>query len=462
MSELDVDAVVAGAGGGMAGALRAAELGSRVLLVETSEHFRRGNNTSMSTAMFPGAGSRWQRELGIEDSPEVFAADIRKKTKGSADPLITQTLTNVSAELVEWMADSQGVDLHLVTDFHYPGHSVDRCHSIEGRKGDRVLAHLLSRVEAHDNIDMLVPARLMDVEVMATEGGEGDAVTAIIEMPDGSQERIVTSAVIMATNGFGANTEMVQRFIPEIASAVYHGSDASRGDAIRIGERYGAQPAFLDAYQGHAALAVHGSTLAGWATIMHGAVLVNTDGRRFGDETCGYSEYAAMLAAQPGARGWLILDERVHDACMAFRDYQETVDSGALRRADDVAGLAAVLEVDESVLAATLDAADAAARGEGPDEFGRTFFEDVLRAPYVAIKVQPALFHTQGGLLVNSDAQVLRADGTTVPGLYAAGGAAAGISGHGADGYLAGNGLLSAFGLSYLAGQAASRITARV
>lgn len=81
----------------------------------------------------------------------------------------------------------------------------------------------------------------------------------------------------------------------------------------------------------------------------------------------------------------------------------------------------------------------------------------MIQAPYVAIKVQPALFHTQGGLLVDGDAQVLRADGTTVPGLYAAGGAAAGISGHGADGYLAGNGLLSAFGLSYLAGQAAAR-----
>ena len=451
MSEVDVDVVVAGAGGGMAGALRAAELGSRVLLVEASEHFRRGNNTSMSTAMFPGAGSRWQRELGIEDSPEIFAGDIRKKTKGSADPLITRTLTEVSAELVEWMADSQGVDLHLVTDFHYPGHSVDRCHSIEGRKGDRVLAHLLSRVDAHEGIDMLVPARLVDV------AGEGPVVTAVVEMPDGSREEIATSAVIMATNGFGANTEMVQRFIPEIAGAVYHGSDASRGDAIRIGEQHGAAAAFLDAYQGHAALAVHGSTLAGWATIMHGAVLVNTDGRRFGDETCGYSEYAAMLAAQPGARGWLILDERVHEACLAFRDYQETVESGALRRADDVAGLAQVLEVDEAVLAQTLAGADAAARGASADEFGRTAFEDVLRPPYVAIKVQPALFHTQGGLLVDGNAQVLRSDGTPVPGLYAAGGAAAGISGHGADGYLAGNGLLSAFGLSYLAGQAAAR-----
>ncbi len=421
----DVDIVVAGAGGGLAGALRAAELGSRVLLIDASEHFRRGNNTSMSTAMFPGAGSRWQRELGIEDSPEIFAADINKKTKGTADPVTTRTLTEVSAELVEWMADSQGVDLHLITDFHYPGHSVDRCHSIEGRKGDRVLSHLLSRVDASDSIDMLVPARLVDVVIP----DQGD-LTAIVEMPDGSREEIQTGSVLMATNGFGANSDMVRQYIPEIADAVYHGSDASRGDAIRIGANYGAQPAFLDAYQGHAALAVHGATLAGWATIMHGAVLVNTEGRRFGDETCGYSEYAAMLAGQPGARGWLILDDRVHEACLAFRDYQETVESGALRRAADVAELADVIEVDASALESTLN------------------------------KVQPALFHTQGGLLVDGNAQVLRSDGGAVRGLYAAGGAAAGISGHGADGYLAGNGLLSAFGLSYLAGQAAARTPA--
>jgi len=262
---------------------------------------------------------------------------------------------------------------------------------------------------------------------------------------------------LMATNGFGANSDMVRQYIPEIADAVYHGSDASRGDAIRIGANYGAQPAFLDAYQGHAALAVHGATLAGWATIMHGAVLVNTEGRRFGDETCGYSEYAAMLAGQPGARGWLILDDRVHEACLAFRDYQETVESGALRRAADVAELADVIEVDASALESTLNRAAAAAHGESSDEFGRTAFEDVISAPFIAIKVQPALFHTQGGLLVDGNAQVLRSDGGAVRGLYAAGGAAAGISGHGADGYLAGNGLLSAFGLSYLAGQAASR-----
>ena len=447
----DVDLLVAGAGGGLAGALRAADLGASVLLVDASEHFRRGNNTSMSTAMFPGAGSRWQRAEGIEDSPETFSADIMKKTKGSADRLMVKTLTEVSAELVEWMADAQGVELSLVTNFHYPGHSVDRCHTIEGRKGDRVLQHLLSRVDSHDSIEMLVPTKLVEIHT------DGDDLVAHLEKPDGSREEVSATSILMATNGFGANKDMVARYLPEITSAVYHGSDASLGDALRIGESFGASGAYLDAYQGHAAIAVHGATLAGWATIMHGGIMVNTHGERFGNETCGYSEYAAMLAAQPGARGWLILDERVHQQCLAFRDYQETIESGALRQAESPEELAAVLGVDPAVLSRTLHTAGDSARGVVPDPFGRTFFEQPLSAPYVTIKVQPALFHTQGGLLVNHDAQVLDDNGVAVPGLFAAGGAAAGISGHGADGYLAGNGLLSAFGLSYLAGQAAAR-----
>jgi fumarate reductase flavoprotein subunit len=70
------------------------------------------------------------------------------------------------------------------------------------------------------------------------------------------------------------------------------------------------------------------------------------------------------------------------------------------------------------------------------------------------VRVVPALFHTQGGLLVDEHARV-----RNVAGLYASGGAAAGISGHGATGYLAGNGLLPALGLAYLAGQHVARTT---
>jgi fumarate reductase flavoprotein subunit len=60
-----------------------------------------------------------------------------------------------------------------------------------------------------------------------------------------------------------------------------------------------------------------------------------------------------------------------------------------------------------------------------------------------------ALFHTQGGLRVDKSARVLRPGGVAIEGLYAAGGTAAGISGHGAAGYIAGNGLTSAAALGY-------------
>ena len=81
-----------------------------------------------------------------------------------------------------------------------------------------------------------------------------------------------------------------------------------------------------------------------------------------------------------------------------------------------------------------------------------------MRAPYACVRVEPALFHTQGGLVVDEHARVVRPDRSPLPGLYAAGGAAIGISGHGADGYLAGNGLLSALGLSFLAAEHAASL----
>jgi fumarate reductase flavoprotein subunit len=397
--------------------------------------------------MVPGAGSRFQREAGIEDSPELFFQDVLRKTKGQADRRIARALTEVSAPLVEWLADDVELPLSLVTDFHYPGHSADRCHTIEGRHGTLLLDHLVGRVKGESRIDLLVPARLTDVRLDA----DGAVAAAVVQTPDGSTEEVPTGAVLLATNGYGADRDLVRRYLPEIADAVYHGSEASRGDALRIGERLGAAAAFLDAYQGHGALARRSSTLVGWATVMHGAVILNQDGRRFGDETTGYSEYAAVIAGQPGATAWIVLDRRIHDACLPFTDFRQTIEGGALVWADDVEGLAAATGLPAAAVAEELATTAALARGQGQDRFGRTSFEAELQPPYAAVQVVPALFHTQGGLVVDEHARVLRTDGSAIPGLYASGGAASGISGHGAAGYLAGNGLLPALGLAHLA-----------
>lgn len=447
MSDTGPDLIVAGAGGGLVAALRAAERGLDVLVVEVSEHFRRGNNTSMSTAMIPGVGTRWQREVGIEDSPDIFVEDVRRKTKGQGDLRLARALAEVSAQMLEWLADVHELPLEVATDFHYPGHTVDRCHTIEGRHGTILLDHLLVRVKASERIDLLVPAKLVDV--LLDESGAVRA--ALIEQPDGTREEIEAPAVLLATNGYGADRALVQEHCPDIAAATYHGSEASRGDALHIGERLGAASAFLDGYQGHGALAQRTSTLVGWATIMHGAVMLDITGRRFGDETTGYSEYGPQLAARPEATGWLVFDQRVHDLCLPFTDFRQTVDGGALVWADDAAALAEATGLPADAVAEELAAAEAVARGEATDRLGRETFEAPLVPPYAAVKVMPALFHTQGGLVVDGHARVQTTDGEPIPGLYASGGAAAGISGHGASGYLAGNGLLPALGLAFLA-----------
>jgi len=451
----DVDLIVAGAGAaGFAAAMRAAQGGASVLVAEASATYEHGSNTSMSTSMIPAGGSRWQRKLGIEDSPEIFRDDIRRKTKGTVDETVLQALTDVAPELVDWLSDVCEVPLELVTEFRYPGHSTDRCHAVADRSGRTLLRHLRTALGRYPDATLVAPLRLDDVIIE-----DGRVVGGLFRTPDGNVEEVrARSGVVLATNGYGADPELVRRLGPEIAEGVYHGGDGSRGDALRIGERVGAGTAQLDAYQGHGALAVPHNVLLTWATVMHGGVVINTDGERFDDETIGYSEYGARVLAQPGRIAWVVFDGRIHEACQPFADYQDLLSQGAVRWADDVAALADIIGAPAEVLSVTLADVQRSARGQSTDTFGRSTFGGELEPPYATVRVTGALFHTQGGLIVDPDARVLTPSLEAIPGLYAAGGAAVGMSGDGASGYLAGNGLLSALGLGYLAGRHAAGV----
>lgn len=447
----DVDVLVAGAGAaGLAAALAAAEGGAEVLLLEATEHFREGSNTAMSTSMVPAGGTRFQAAAGIEDSPERFRADIERKTGGTAEPTVTRALTDVAPELVHWLHDHAGVPLALVTDILYPGHTALRCHSVEDRSGRTLHRHLLNRVE-NDGTQLMVPVRLIDVA--APEGTDGalGPVAAVLERPDGSREELTATSVILATSGFGADPDRVARHTPEIRSALYHGGDGARGDALTIGERLGADLSHLDAYQGHGSVATPHGIILTWAAVMHGAVLIDTTGDRFGDETIGYSEFGARVVARPGAIAWAVYDRRVHAACLPFKDYQDVVAAGAVTEHPDAESLARAIGAPTARIEETLATAAAAAAG-AEDPHGRTHWEAPIEPPFLAVRITGALFHTQGGLRVDDHGNVLR-DGRPIAGVHAAGGAAVGISGSGASGYIAGNGLLGALGLGLLAGR---------
>jgi fumarate reductase flavoprotein subunit len=176
--------------------------------------------------------------------------------------------------------------------------------------------------------------------------------------------------------------------------------------------------------------------LVTWALMMEGGIQINASGRRFHDERVGYSEASVQVLAQPSGIAWNVLDDRLLALGRTFPDFVAAESAGAVRCAQDAAGLADIVGCEAATLAATL-------RGTG------------LRAPYHAIKVTGALFHTQGGLAIDAGCRVQRADGTAMPNLLAAGGAARGVSGNAVWGYLSGNGLLSAVAGGFIAANTA-------
>jgi fumarate reductase flavoprotein subunit len=450
-----VPVLIVGAGGcGLTAALAAHEAGANVLVLERDASPL--GTTAMSTGLIPGAGTHLQRARGIEDSPDQFARDILRKARHETDAAIVATLARESAPTVEWLLDTHAVPLSLVDSFLYPGHSVMRMHGTPNRTGAELMGALTHAVERR-GVDVLTEALVVSLFADA----DGRVRGARVRRPDGAHEDLACAALVLACCGFAGNPDLVARHIPEIAGATFFGHPGNKGDALRFGRALGAAVRDLGAYQGHGGLAAGRGIPILWPLIMEGGLQVNALGERFSNEARGYSEQAVDVVAQPGHVAWDIYDARLHALMQEFDDYRAAMEARAIVSAPDAEGLAAITGLPASALARTLREVEALVRGDAPDRFGRDFTgKPPLAPPYYAVKVTGALFHTQGGLVVDGEGRVLREDGTPLPNLFAGGGAARGISGPSCWGYMAGNGLLTATTLGRLAGRAAARLAA--
>lgn len=450
--QVDVDVLVIGAGAcGLAAAIAAHGAGAGVAIVEKLG--RPGGNSSLSTGSVPAAGTRFQREAGIVDSPEQFADDLMR-TGGPTDcPDLVRRLVATSAQTVEWLADSVGARIALVTAYKHVGHSVPRLHAPVSRRGQDLVDDLLAAVESRG-----IPLAVGNAVRELVTDADGGVIGAEIETSTGERQRILARKVILAVNGFAGNRDLVARFCPEISGAQYFGARGSTGEAVLWGERLGAALGNIGAYQGYAAVSdPHGSLLS-WTTIEKGGIIVNGAGRRFGDESAGYSGYTPNVIAQHG-HCFAIFDQKIFDVTAAEEEFVELANYGGVKKADTPGEVAALHGLDAAAVTATIEDYSKAARGEQPDAFGRRDFALApLAGPLYICRIVPGLFHTQGGLLVDGDGRVLRPGGRPIANLFAGGGAAAGLSGRtGAGGYASGNGLLSAIGLGRLAGLAAAQ-----
>ncbi len=452
--DVETDVLVIGAGGcGLVAALSAAQEGARVLVVE--KEGKAAGNTALSQGMIPAAGSRLQREAGIQDSPELMARDIMAKNHGESDPELTIHVARQSGPLVDWLVDTLGIQLQLVTSFLYPGHSTYRVHAPASTKGVQLLKQILDACRANGKIDIAysAPARRL-----VAHPEHGAVLGAEVEIKGVGLNLARASRTILALNGFGANREMVSRYIPEMAQALYFGHEGNTGEGILWGAALGAALENMGSYQAHGSVAYPHGTLLTWAAISLGGYQVNKRGVRFVDESHGYSEHALDVLAQEEGVAVEIFDQVILDQIADFEDFRQCMEMGAVRRFDTIRDLAIGMRLPVDEMLRTHDSFQRAARGESQDPLGRSDIARPLVPPLYAVQVTGALFHTQGGLKVDRRARVMRPDGSLVSNLYAGGGTAAGFSGRkGPHGYLSCNGLLAALVLGRIAGQEAGR-----
>jgi fumarate reductase flavoprotein subunit len=423
----EVPVAIVGAGAcGLTAAIFLRELGIDCLLVERDPEPR--GSTALSSGFVPAPGTRAQREAGVlDDDVDCFVADIQAKADGRAAPHLARAYAAAIGPALDALESRHGLRFELLDGFVYPGHSRRRMHALSERTG-LALVQALERAALSAGALVLGQARARDLYV----DGAGAVRGLGCERPDGSTDLLRFQALLLACNGYGGNAALVREFLPEMRDAPFVGHFGNDGTAVLWGQALGAAVADLSGCQGHGSWATPHGGLVTWAVMSEGGVQVNALGDRFHDEGGGYSEAAVAVLRQPGGIVWNVLDERLLALARGFPDFRALEAIGAVRMIEGVQGAAALIGCDAARLRRSVEGTR-------------------LGAPVALVRVTGALFHTQGGLDVDERMRVRRSDGRRFGGLWAAGGAARGVSGDSVSGYLSGNGLLSAIAGGFIA-----------
>lgn len=452
--EFSVSVLVIGAGAcGLTAALAARDEGREVLVLERDA--RPWGSTSMSLGAVCAVNSAQQRLHGIDDDVEAFVVDVMQKTQNLADASLARLIGQESGPAVDWLNDRHAVPLLLDFKWSGLGHSRARLHIPPGRNGEELLA-LLQNACGRAGVEVMTEALVTDLYADAHDRVRGVRV----RRPDGSIEVVGCDALVLATCGFGGNHTMVAQYIPEMANARYFGHEGNRGDGILWGAALGAELVDMSAYQGLGTLADPQQVVVPHPLMIEGGFLANVRGERFTHELENISGMCVPVLAQPEGLAWVVFDERRHLAALEHSfEQRQLVETGAIRRAADWDGLEQACGVPAGSFRRENAAIDAARAEHRADRFGRSFAGlAALEAPYCAVRVTGAVFHTQGGLRIDAGAQVQRSDGTRLPNLFAGGGAAQSISGPAVTGYLPAVGLSMAITLGRIAGRSAARL----
>ena len=431
--ELTTDVVVVGGGGaGMSAAVRLAELGQQVILFEKASFL--GGAISVSGGNQVIMGSQLQADNGVEDdSVESMVADFEANGAGkNNEEILTLFAENVGAA-TDWLVASCGIEfdagLHQLGEY---SHNRELAYT----GGGAGFAERMRKAVERSGAAVYLSTK---VESLLVEDGAVVGVKAV--STDGTKEYTVHAAnVVLATGGYGNNKDMLTE---EMKSALYYGPSTSTGDGIRMAEAVNAQtanmeygkryPNGIEVDTGIAKSTIAGN-IVGWTM---SAILVNADGNRVVNEKASNRTILEEELQQPGGMLYLLLDSETFEvwktklapAGISEGDIEKYLAANGtitpvFAHGETLEEAAAAAGVNAENLAATVEKYNSfVEKGEDAD-FGRNASYLTMKigaGPYYLIEQKPRFATTMGGLVVNTNMQVLNQDGNAISGLYAAG-----------------------------------------
>lgn len=438
--------IIGGGGAGLSAAVEAVDNGAKVILVEKMPVV--GGNTNYATGGINAAGTRFQKELGIEDSPELFYKDTMKGGQELNDPDLVRVMTGEAAASVEWLA-SLGADLSDVG--RLGGHSVNRSHRPTG--GAAVGGHIVQTLEAAAR-DRGVDIRTW-TSAIAILGKDGKVTgVRVQDLQNDKEYEISAKAVIITTGGFGANPELIASLDPSLKGFGTTNHKGATGDAFDLVESYNVALVDMKQIQTHPTVVPNNGTMITEAVRGNGAILVNRGGERFINELDTRDVVSEATLQQANGTAMLVFDQEIRESLSAIESY---VKSGLVTEADSLESLAEAIGAPSDALAATVAEYNGFVVANNDSDYNRKSMARTLdNAPFYAVEVGPAVHHTMGGIKIDTEARVINADGGFVESLYAAGECTGGV--HGAN-RLGGNALADIVTFGRIAGRNAALST---
>lgn len=454
--------VVGGGGAGLAAAVQANQLGSKVLVLEKMGKV--GGNTILAGGALNAVNDRSEQAIAYNDSVEWHYTQTLSGGDYQGDPLLVHTLVSNAWDGVQWLMDlgmefqDETAGLFTVTGGLWP-----RAHKPVEPLGTGFFKTYMNYIDSHDNVDVMLNTRA--TEILVDENGKACGVVATGET--GNTVTVKASkGVVVATGGFAANVELRSAYNTQWAdlgdSIKSTNHAGATGDGIKMLQKLGAD--FVQ--MGNIQLLPLGDPVTGSLSgnIEHDVetrIFINKEGNRFVNEGGRRDDMTNSLFAQTDAYMWIVMDSDTYPTGDERNNFGETanqlVEAGRAVKADTLEELAEKMNVPADTLIAAVTEFNRHAEGGDlagtPDEFGRTLYKTPIdTAPFYAAARIPTVHHTMGGVRINVNAQVLDENGNVIPGLYAAGEVTGGI--HGAN-RLGGNALTDTVVFGRIAGESA-------